>query len=163
MAEDGFTCGRKLSIKCKLYTWFHKLCSNIALALMEEQKKASTNEVSEYVREREKQETLKGEWHRTPDNVEKILAILHVVYGDTNTYMVAHHILIQPIGSPRALEIPSFESLVFDEDFLNRCHDDAASFAVQLSYMDKQERLDYLHSKVCNNAADANKQEEAWH
>jgi hypothetical protein len=150
---NEFTCSRRLSIKCKLYTWFHKLCSNIAMALMEEQKKASTNEVSEYVKEREKQETLHGEWHRTPENVEKILAILHVVYGDTNTYMVAHHILIQPIGSPRALEIPSFESLVFDEDFLQRCSTNAQQFSVEMAYLDKQERLDYLFATLCGDNA----------
>lgn len=139
----------KRSLRCVLYTWFHKLCSNIALALMEEQKRATENATTEYIKEREKQETLKGEWHRTPENVNKILAILTNVYGETNTYMVAHHILIQPIGSPKAWEIPSFESMVFEEEFLSRCSEDRVEFAHRLAFMDKQERLDFLYTHIC--------------
>lgn len=141
----------KRSLRCVMYTWFHKLCSSIALALMEEQKRATENETTEFIKAREQQETLKGEWHRTPENVDKILRILERVYGDTNTYMVAHHILIQPIGSAKAWEIPSFESMVFDQEFLGRCSQDTTTFARELSYMEKQERLDYLYTHICTD------------
>jgi hypothetical protein len=144
--KSDWTCNRRLSIKCKLYTWFHQATSFVARALMEEQRKASENEISKFVMEREKQETLHGEWHRSPENTEKILAILRNIYGETNTYMVAHHILIQPIGSPRALEIPSFESLVFDTDFITRC---TGVKPEEVAYMDKQERLDYMYDRIC--------------
>lgn len=138
------------SIRCAIYRGFHKLCSAIAMALMEEQRRVAENETSRFIREREKLETLHGEWHRSPENVDKILAILVKVYGETNTYMVAHHILIQPLNSPRALEIPSFESMIFDPEFLARCSDDPVQFSNQLAFMDRQERLDYLHETICS-------------
>ena len=99
----------------------------------------------EEVRKRVEQESMKGEWHRSGENIDKILRLLKHVYGEKYVYMVAHHILIQVPNQTKPLEIASAETLFFDHEFLQGlCGEVWRETAVQIATMSQQGRLDYL-------------------
>ena len=100
------------------------------------------------IQKRIQEETIKGEWHRTEENTAKILRLMRHVYGDYDTFMVAHHLLLQQKQWPKPYEIPSAETMFFDHAFLKSLcgEENWQGCARTIATMSQQDRLDYLLS-----------------